>query len=93
MTLEFGSNLTSVLLALITAAGAFTAAFFAYRANTKSTLTHNLVNSRMTELLALSNAAARAQGVAAGLTGDTVIPPVVTTQPEPIIKTMTPPTG
>jgi hypothetical protein len=91
VTLEFGSNLTSVLLALITAAGAFTAAFFAYQASTKTILTHNLVNSRMTELLALSNAAARAQGVAAGVSGDLIVPPVITTsQP---INTLTPPTG
>ena len=91
MTLDIGSNLETVLMALIAAIGSIVAAFFAYRSASKATLTHNLVNSRMTELLALSNATARAQGVAAGLAGVTAVAPVVTAAPEsPPINTMTP---
>ena len=71
MTIDIGSNLAAVLMALIAALGSFVAAFFAFKANTNSTSTHSLVDGKMTELLTVSKDAARAQGVIAGLVGDT----------------------
>jgi hypothetical protein len=92
MTIDIGSNLTTVLMALIAAIGSIVAAFFAYKASGRAATatiqaaaTHNLVNSRMTELLALSNAAARANGVAAGMAGNTTVPTVLPGDTNPLI--------
>jgi hypothetical protein len=76
VTIDIGSNLAAVLMALIAALGSFTAAYFAYRANNKSTATHDLVNGRMSQLLTATNAISRAQGVTAGVAGDLVVPTV-----------------
>ena len=83
VTFDIGSNLAAVLMALIAALGSFIAAFFAYKANTKSTATHNLVNGRMTQLITATNAISRAQGVAAGVAGDLSVPEVNITAANP----------
>ena len=90
MTIDIGSNLAAVLMALIAALGSFIAAYFAYRANTQSTTTHALVNGRMTQLLTSTNAISRAQGVAAGVAGDTSIPPVTTNPAELLTSPLLP---
>ena len=92
MTLDIGSNLAAVLMALIAALGSFVAAYFAYRANSQSSTTHALVNGRMTQLLTSTNAISRAQGVTAGIAGDTSIPPVTINPAEAALKAM-PPVG
>ena len=92
MTFDIGSNLAAVLMALIAAFGSFVAAFFAYKANTKTAATHDLVNGRMTQLLTTTNAISRAQGVTAGLAGDNSIPPVNINPAESTLKAM-PPVG
>src|ERR1035437_4795102 len=94
MTFDIGSNLAAVLMALIAALGSFIAAYFAYKANTKSTATHDLVNGRMSQLLTATNAISRAQGVKAGVAGDLVVPPVPIDPVEILAqKQLNPPTG
>ena len=90
MTIDIGSNLAAVLMALIAALGSFIAAWFAYKANTQSSTTHALVNGRMTQLLTSTNAISRAQGVTAGLSGDTSIPPVANNPAEAQLSKMPP---
>lgn len=81
MSFEVGDNLTTVLLALFALAGpivAAIAAYYARQANAKAVQTHDLVNSRMSELLTLTRASSRAEGVIAGATGEL---PVMGTPP------------
>ena len=84
-TVEIGDNLTGVLIALIAGIPAIIAAFYAWKANTtaasavgKAVQTHDLVNSRMTELLELTRKSSRAEGVAigAGIVSQPVVPTV-----------------
>ena len=81
---DFGPNITSIFLALITSIAAIIAAYFARNANTKAdatlaktTETHNLVNGRMDELLALTRTASKAEGISAGVAAATVATPSV----------------
>lgn len=86
MTIELGTNLTAVLIALIAAIPAIIAAFYARRANNTSTATHIAVNGRLGEMLqakddliiASQKAEAFAQGVAVP-TAPVVIPTVIPT--------------
>ena len=83
MTIDIGPNLVSVIIAIIGAISSIVAAYFASKASTSAnkasvttTSTHDLVNGRMGELIDATSAVARAQGVSAGLVGDTVVPTV-----------------
>jgi hypothetical protein len=51
-TVDIGSNLTAVLIALIAAVPAIIAAFYARKASNTSTATSSQVDGRMTEMLA-----------------------------------------
>jgi hypothetical protein len=90
MTIDIGSNLAAVLMALIAALGSFVAAFFAFKANSQTATTHMLVNGRMTQLLTSTNAISRAQGVAAGVAGDLSVPPVTTNPAELLSQPLMP---
>lgn len=58
--------IASIIVSIITAIGVAIASFLANRranaAMTQATTTHNLVNSRMTELLELAKRASKAEG-------------------------------
>ena len=66
MTFEIGSNLATVLVALFAAVPAIIAALYARSAAKGSDATHELVNSRMGELLTAATGVAKAEGVAQG---------------------------
>lgn len=53
----------SLVIAILTFAGIALTVWNSNRANKKATATHDLVNSRMDELLALTKSAAHAEGV------------------------------
>ena len=90
VTFDIGSNLAAVLMALIAALGSFIAAFFAYKASAKTVQTHDLVNGRMTQLLTMTNAVSRAQGVQAGVAGNLDVPPVVVNAANPAEASVSP---
>jgi len=76
-------NTTTVLLALISAVSALVAAYIAYLAKrgadmavAQAKTTHELVNSRMTELLALTKSSAHAEGVIEGTTITAIKPSI-----------------
>lgn len=66
MTFEIGTNLSAVLIALIAIIPAVIAAVYARNASKTSTSTHELVNSRMSQLLELSESTSRLEGVREG---------------------------
>lgn len=66
MEFEIGSNLSTVLIAMFAAIPAIIAAFYARNAAKGAETTHDLVNSRMTELLNASTGQAKAAGIAQG---------------------------
>ena len=71
-------NITTIVVALIAAIPASVIAFFAYKAaNSAKTEVRDVglkVDGRLTQLLVATNAASRAEGVTAGLAGNTVVP-------------------
>lgn len=73
-----GDNITTILVALIAAVPASAIAFFAYKAAKAAKAEVKdvglKVDGRLTQLLIATNAASRAEGVTAGLAGNTVVP-------------------
>lgn len=80
MSFDLGPNLTQIFLALVAIVPAIIAAYYARKAGlqaieakevaldsvAKAVETHDLVNSRMSELLEMTRAASRAEGVIEG---------------------------
>jgi hypothetical protein len=98
MTIDIGPNIVSVVIAIIGMITSIVGAYFAYKAHTSASIastsataanasalaTGIKVDGRLSELLTISKAASRAEGVVAGLSGDTTVPPVV---PDPTFIT------
>ena len=66
MTFDIGTNLSGVLIAFIAIIPATVAAIYARNAAKTSVATHDLVNSRMDELVGVASSTSRLEGVLQG---------------------------